>query len=123
MIVSCRRQAIPKVIAPLLSRGVELPRGPCADDALLGVIPFTIQDLCTEQLFGKPIFQVAENPFANHRSVQITDIYSSDSGRELISFMNAAVVHSFDASPRYATFPEPVATEAEVLLDVVAAGL
>lgn len=37
--------------------------------------------------------------------------------------MNAAVVHSFDAPPRYATFPEPVPTEAEVLLDVIAAGL
>jgi NADPH:quinone reductase-like Zn-dependent oxidoreductase len=37
--------------------------------------------------------------------------------------MNAAVVHSFDAPPRYATFPEPVATEPEVLLDVIAAGL
>jgi NADPH:quinone reductase-like Zn-dependent oxidoreductase len=37
--------------------------------------------------------------------------------------MNAAVVNSFDAPPWYATFPEPVASEAEVLLDVIAAGL
>lgn len=37
--------------------------------------------------------------------------------------MNAAVVHSFDAPPRYATFQDPVANEAEILLDVIAAGL
>jgi len=37
--------------------------------------------------------------------------------------MNAAVVHSFEAPPRYATFAEPVAVEAEVLLDLIAAGL
>ena len=37
--------------------------------------------------------------------------------------MNAAVVHSFDAPPRYATFQDPVANEGEVLLDVIAAGL
>ncbi|OIJ66402.1 quinone oxidoreductase family protein [Streptomyces mangrovisoli] len=38
--------------------------------------------------------------------------------------MRAAVVHSFDAPPRYADFPEPVAAGAhEVLVDVLAAGL
>jgi NADPH:quinone reductase-like Zn-dependent oxidoreductase len=37
--------------------------------------------------------------------------------------MNAAIIHSFDAPPRYAAFPEPEAAEAEVLLDVIAAGL
>ncbi|MBV8827943.1 MAG: zinc-binding alcohol dehydrogenase family protein [Acidobacteriaceae bacterium] len=37
--------------------------------------------------------------------------------------MNAAVVHSFASPPRYATFPEPVAAETEVLLDLIAAGL
>ncbi len=37
--------------------------------------------------------------------------------------MNAAVVHSFDAPPRYAAFSEPEATEGEVLLYVIAAGL
>jgi NADPH:quinone reductase-like Zn-dependent oxidoreductase len=37
--------------------------------------------------------------------------------------MNAAVVHSFDASPRYTTFAEPVAAEGERLVSVSAAGL
>lgn len=37
--------------------------------------------------------------------------------------MNAAVVHSFDASPRYATFAEPVAADGERLVSVSAAGL
>ena len=37
--------------------------------------------------------------------------------------MNAAVVYSFDAPPRYTTFPEPIASDGEVLLDVIAAGL
>jgi NADPH2:quinone reductase len=37
--------------------------------------------------------------------------------------MNAAVVHSFDAPPRYTTFAEPVAAEGERLVRVTAAGL
>jgi NADPH:quinone reductase-like Zn-dependent oxidoreductase len=37
--------------------------------------------------------------------------------------MNAAVVHSFDAPPRYTTFAEPVAAEGEQLVRVSAAGL
>jgi NADPH:quinone reductase-like Zn-dependent oxidoreductase len=37
--------------------------------------------------------------------------------------MNAAVVHSFDAPPRYTTFAEPVAAEGEQLVSVTAAGL
>jgi NADPH2:quinone reductase len=37
--------------------------------------------------------------------------------------MNAAVVHSYDAPPRYTSFPDPVATEGELVVDVVAAGL
>jgi NADPH:quinone reductase-like Zn-dependent oxidoreductase len=37
--------------------------------------------------------------------------------------MNAAVVHSFDAPPRYTTFTEPVAAEGERLVSVTAAGL
>jgi NADPH:quinone reductase-like Zn-dependent oxidoreductase len=37
--------------------------------------------------------------------------------------MNAAVVHSFDAPPRYTTFAEPVAAEGERLVHVSAAGL
>lgn len=37
--------------------------------------------------------------------------------------MNAAVVHSFDAPPRYTTFAEPVAAEGERLVHVIAAGL
>lgn len=37
--------------------------------------------------------------------------------------MNAAVVHAFDAPPRYTSFAEPVAAEGEVLVDVIAAGL
>ncbi|HXC97503.1 MAG TPA: zinc-binding alcohol dehydrogenase family protein [Edaphobacter sp.] len=37
--------------------------------------------------------------------------------------MNAAVVHSFDAPPNYATFTDPVANEGEKLVTVIAAGL
>lgn len=37
--------------------------------------------------------------------------------------MNAAVVHAFDAPPRYTSFAEPVAVEGEILVDVIAAGL
>jgi NADPH:quinone reductase-like Zn-dependent oxidoreductase len=37
--------------------------------------------------------------------------------------MNAVVVHSFDAPPRYTTFAEPVAAEGERLVSVTAAGL
>jgi NADPH:quinone reductase-like Zn-dependent oxidoreductase len=37
--------------------------------------------------------------------------------------MNAAVVHSFDAPPRYGTFADPVAGENEVLVNVRAVGL
>ena len=37
--------------------------------------------------------------------------------------MNAAVVYSFDAPPRYTSFADPVAGEAEVVLDVIASGL
>jgi NADPH2:quinone reductase len=37
--------------------------------------------------------------------------------------MNAAVVHAFDAPPRYTSFAEPVAAEDEVVVDVIAAGL
>jgi NADPH:quinone reductase-like Zn-dependent oxidoreductase len=37
--------------------------------------------------------------------------------------MNAAVVHSFDAPPRYTTFADPVAGEGERLVRVSAAGL
>ena len=37
--------------------------------------------------------------------------------------MNAAVVHSFDAPPRYATFADPVAAEGEKLVTVSATGL
>jgi NADPH:quinone reductase-like Zn-dependent oxidoreductase len=37
--------------------------------------------------------------------------------------MNAAVVHSFDAPPRYTSFPDPVPEEGEALVNVVAAGL
>jgi NADPH:quinone reductase-like Zn-dependent oxidoreductase len=37
--------------------------------------------------------------------------------------MNAAVVHAFDAPPRYAFFTDPVAAEGEVLVHVTAAGL
>src|ERR1700723_3774826 len=37
--------------------------------------------------------------------------------------MNAAVVHSFDAPPRYTTFTEPVVAEGERLVSVTAAGL
>jgi D-arabinose 1-dehydrogenase-like Zn-dependent alcohol dehydrogenase len=38
------------------------------------------------------------------------------------SLMRAALVHSFDASPRYVEFPDPVAGEEETLIDVTAAG-
>jgi len=37
--------------------------------------------------------------------------------------MNAAVVQSFDAPPRYATFADPVAADGEQLVTVTAAGL
>ena len=37
--------------------------------------------------------------------------------------MNAAVVHSYDQPPRYETFPDPVPSADEVLIDVTAAGL
>lgn len=37
--------------------------------------------------------------------------------------MNAAVVHAFDAPPRYASFAEPVAAEGEVIVNVTAAAL
>jgi len=37
--------------------------------------------------------------------------------------MNAAVVHSFDAPPRYATFDDPLAANDEVIVNVTAAGL
>jgi NADPH:quinone reductase-like Zn-dependent oxidoreductase len=37
--------------------------------------------------------------------------------------MNAAVVHTFDAPPRYTTFADPVAIEGEKLVTVSAAGL
>jgi NADPH:quinone reductase-like Zn-dependent oxidoreductase len=37
--------------------------------------------------------------------------------------MNAAVVHSFNAPPRFTTFAEPVAAEGESLVNVTAAGL
>jgi NADPH:quinone reductase-like Zn-dependent oxidoreductase len=37
--------------------------------------------------------------------------------------MNAAVVHSFDAPPRYTTFADPVAADGEKLVTVIAAGL
>src|SRR5580658_8724543 len=37
--------------------------------------------------------------------------------------MNAAVVHAFDAPPRYTTFGEPVAGAGERLVTVTAAGL
>jgi NADPH:quinone reductase-like Zn-dependent oxidoreductase len=37
--------------------------------------------------------------------------------------MKAAIVHSFDAPPRYDTFAEPVVGEGELLVEVTAAGL
>jgi NADPH2:quinone reductase len=37
--------------------------------------------------------------------------------------MNAAVVHAFDAPPTYATFPDPVPSPGEALIDVTAAAL
>jgi NADPH2:quinone reductase len=37
--------------------------------------------------------------------------------------VNAAVVHAFDAPPRYTSFAEPVAGDGEALVDVIAAGL
>ncbi len=38
-------------------------------------------------------------------------------------FMNAAVVHAFDAPPRYTFFAEPVPAEGEMVVSVTAAGL
>jgi NADPH:quinone reductase-like Zn-dependent oxidoreductase len=37
--------------------------------------------------------------------------------------MNAAVVHAFDAPPRYTSFEEPVAQDGELMVEVIAAGL
>jgi NADPH:quinone reductase-like Zn-dependent oxidoreductase len=37
--------------------------------------------------------------------------------------MKAAVVSSFDAPPRYADFPDPVTTDDEIIVSVIAAGL
>jgi NADPH:quinone reductase-like Zn-dependent oxidoreductase len=37
--------------------------------------------------------------------------------------MNAAVVHAFDASPRYETFADPIPAEGENLVTITAAGL
>ena len=37
--------------------------------------------------------------------------------------MHAAVVHTFDAPPRYATFADPEAAEGELQVAVTAAGL
>ncbi|QNI30300.1 zinc-binding alcohol dehydrogenase family protein [Alloacidobacterium dinghuense] len=37
--------------------------------------------------------------------------------------MNAAVVHAFDAPPRYTTFADPVAGDGDVIVKVAAAGL
>jgi NADPH2:quinone reductase len=37
--------------------------------------------------------------------------------------MNAAVVHAFDAPPRYTSFAEPVPAEGELIVNVTAAGL
>jgi NADPH:quinone reductase-like Zn-dependent oxidoreductase len=37
--------------------------------------------------------------------------------------MNAAVVHAFDAPPRYDSFADPVAGEGETIVSVIAAGL
>lgn len=37
--------------------------------------------------------------------------------------MKAAVVHSFEAPPRYTNFAEPAAAEGEKLVNVTAAGL
>ena len=37
--------------------------------------------------------------------------------------MNAAVVYSFDAPPRYTSFDDPVAAEGEIVVSVLAAGL
>ncbi len=37
--------------------------------------------------------------------------------------MNAAVVHSFDTPPPYVTFPDPVAGDGELVVQVAAAGL
>lgn len=36
--------------------------------------------------------------------------------------MHAAVIHAFNAAPRYAPFAEPVAGDDEILVDVIAAG-
>jgi NADPH2:quinone reductase len=37
--------------------------------------------------------------------------------------MNAAVIHSFSAAPRYDSFDEPVPSGEEILITVAAAGL
>jgi NADPH:quinone reductase-like Zn-dependent oxidoreductase len=37
--------------------------------------------------------------------------------------MNAAIVHTFDAPPRYASFDDPVASDQEAIVHVTAAGL
>jgi len=37
--------------------------------------------------------------------------------------MNAAVVHAFTTPPRYTSFPDPVAADGEVIVNVTAAGL
>ena len=37
--------------------------------------------------------------------------------------MNAAVVQSFDAPPRYTSFEEPIPQEGELLINITAAGL
>jgi len=37
--------------------------------------------------------------------------------------MNAAVVHAFDAPPRYTSFPDPTVTDGEMVVHVTAAGL
>jgi NADPH:quinone reductase-like Zn-dependent oxidoreductase len=37
--------------------------------------------------------------------------------------MNAAVVHAFDAPPRYSPVDEPVPAEGELVIDLIAAGL
>ncbi|MGA8025874.1 MAG: zinc-binding alcohol dehydrogenase family protein [Bryobacteraceae bacterium] len=41
----------------------------------------------------------------------------------IVMFVNAAVVHAFDAPPRYTSFAEPVAGEGEMIVEVIAAGL
>lgn len=83
---------------------------------------------CRHSFADGIIFRVADNPCANDRSVQIRYVcnccvYNCEVVKSYFIFMNAAVVHSFDAPPRYANFPEPVAADGEVMLDVIAAGL